>query len=125
MKTSLHKIIILVSFFQLGLTDNTGRQISTALEGKYCEDLGFGWHCIEFQAKGKCEITSGHSYWINRCKGKWTIKNDTIMLIRLSKKKIKKDTSFYYYQSDTLYEIHYHNKRAIRLDEKLIKLEEN
>lgn len=41
--------------------------------------MGFGWYCIKFKSNGKYKEDGGHSYWVHRTYGKWTLKGDTIV----------------------------------------------
>lgn len=89
---------------------------SITLNGKYCEDLGFGWYCIDFRKDGHYKEVGGHSYSTNTTKGKWVFRNDTLVLISIATKKIESDTSLYIFKSDSLYSISFDNrvKRLVR-----------
>lgn len=116
MTTRLNKFFFLTFVVFFGLTNNAIPQKPKPPKGKYCQDLGFAWHCLDFKVRGKCKITFGHSFWIKEYLGKWTSKADTIILIRLDVKPSTKDTSYYYLKSDTLYSILYQGKIARRGD---------
>lgn len=91
---------------------NTGR----AIKGKYCEDLGFGWYCVDFKNNGKCTVSGGHSYRANKSNGKWTAQSDTIVVISFANKKMPGDTTYMYFKSDTLYSLYYTGKRFERAE---------
>jgi hypothetical protein len=59
--TRQNKFLSLTFVALLGLGNNAVPQNTKPLTGKYCEDLGFGWKCVDFKANGKCKITAGHS----------------------------------------------------------------
>jgi len=109
-----NKFIILILLTLFGTINNAIPQKPKPLKGKYCKDLGFGWECLDFKANGKCKIAFGHSYWTSKSKGKWMNNDDTIVLIQFTTKNFPKDTTYYYYKSDTLYSISFKNKIAIR-----------
>ena len=85
-------------------------QNSKNISGKYCEDLGFGWYCIDFRKNGKCKISSGHSYWKNTIRGKWFFRNDTLISTSRAIKKREINTFYFVIESDTIYSVYVNNK---------------
>jgi hypothetical protein len=92
-------------------------QLPKNIQGKYCEDLGFGWYCILLNTHGTYKKDGGHSYWAHRTTGKWTIHNDTLTLTPHRVRKIKprpqlfsraaeKYIFYYLIQSDTIYSLY-------------------
>jgi hypothetical protein len=123
------KTIAFSFFIIICLTSKLYSQNTLMTKRKYCEDLGFGWFCIKFKSNGKYKEDGGHSYWVHRTYGKWTMRGDTIIcnpklvrkvkpysiIYRSAKKLETSDKSYFLLTTDSIY--------ALNLDTLTKKLE--
>ena len=79
------------------------------IQGKYCEDLGFGWYCITFQKNGTYIIQGGHSHHKSKDTGTWTLRNDTIITVRSPKIKTEDSDIEMYLFTDSLYSVYFNH----------------
>lgn len=108
-------IIFLSSVLILGFSYQPNSESDSSWLGKYCEDLGFGWICIEFKPNHKCMMNSGHSTYIrNKSRGNWSKKSDTIEVFWSGKKSEAPNITFYLLKSDTLYDLNIIDNQFVR-----------